>query len=239
LPPAPSRPTARNDARGRKPSHSVAAIVAAAIEVLDEEGTAGLSMRRVAERLDTGAASLYNYVSNRDKLLELVFDELVGQVALPVPDSDCWQDQLTNVLSSFRSVLVAHRDAALAGMGRIPTSVNTLRASECLVALLRAGGLSDRVVALGFDQLVLYVCADAFEEGVLANSGMTEGQVAEYYAQIHSFFQALPGSDYPVLVSIADAMTSADGEERFAFGLEVLLGGLVAMSAREVNRQTR
>ncbi len=57
--------------------------MAAAVEVLDESGVAGLSMRKVAQRLDTGAASLYAYVSGKDELLELVFDELVGQVDAP------------------------------------------------------------------------------------------------------------------------------------------------------------
>ena len=47
---------------------------------------AGLSMRKVAQRLNTGAASLYAYVSGKDELLELVFDELIGQVPLPEPD---------------------------------------------------------------------------------------------------------------------------------------------------------
>jgi AcrR family transcriptional regulator len=58
----------------------VQTIVAAAIDVLDEAGVAGLSMRRVAQRLGTGAASLYAHVSGRDELLELVFDQLVGQL---------------------------------------------------------------------------------------------------------------------------------------------------------------
>src|ERR1700741_3352131 len=63
----------------RRPALTVEAIVAGAIEVLDEAGVAGLSMRRVADQLGTGAASLYAHVSGKDELLELVFSELVGQ----------------------------------------------------------------------------------------------------------------------------------------------------------------
>src|SRR5262249_55307993 len=63
LPPAPRRVTRRSKPSGRRTGLSVDAIVAAAITVLDESGVAGLSMRRVAEQLDTGAASLYAYVS--------------------------------------------------------------------------------------------------------------------------------------------------------------------------------
>src|SRR6202000_3281865 len=78
LPPPPRfpRPSRRPT---RRTALTVEAIVAAAIDVLDEDGVVGLSMRRVADQLGTGAASLYAHVSGKDELLELVFDELVGQ----------------------------------------------------------------------------------------------------------------------------------------------------------------
>ena len=112
--------------RRRRPTRRTAltldAIVAAAIETLDEAGVAGLTMRRVAEQLGTGAASLYAHVSGRDELLELVFDELVGQVPLPEPDPDHWREQLRQMLLDLYQTLNAHSDAALAGMGRVATS---------------------------------------------------------------------------------------------------------------------
>jgi AcrR family transcriptional regulator len=207
-------------------------IVAAAIAVVDESGMQQLSMRQVAERLGTGAASLYGYVSSKGQLLELVFDELVGQVPLTEPDPARWREQVVEMMSDLRRVLVAHRDAALAGLGRIPTSDKTLRAAEALVATLRAGGLDERAVALGMDQLVLYVCADAFEESVLVDAGMDPHAVAAYHAQVHTFFEALPAVQFPVLASLANALTSPDGDERFAFGLDVLLSGLEAVGRR-------
>ena len=72
-------------------------------------------MRKVAERLNTGAASLYAYVSGKDELLELVFDELVGQVSFPSPIPRRWREQLIKVLREFHDVLVSHRDAAWPG----------------------------------------------------------------------------------------------------------------------------
>ena len=80
--------------------------MAAAIEVLDEAGVVGLSMRRVADQLGTGAASLYAHVSGKDELLELVFDELVGQVPLPEPDPTIWREQVRQMLRDLRAVLI-------------------------------------------------------------------------------------------------------------------------------------
>ena len=214
----------------RRTALTVEAIVAAAIEVLDEAGVVGLSMRRVADRLGTGAASLYAHVTGKDELLELVFDELVGQVPLPEPDPLIWREQVRQMLRDLRAVLSSHRDAALAGLGRIPTSPKTLAAAETLVATLRAGGLSDRAVALGLDQLTLYVSAEAFEEGLM-EQGMNPEDVQRYYDDVHDFYKRLPADRFPVLASIAADMTGPDGEERFEFGLDVLIAGLESVSA--------
>jgi AcrR family transcriptional regulator len=229
LPPPPRfpRPAKRPS---RRTALTVDAIVAAAIEVLDEAGVVGLSMRRVADQLGTGAASLYAHVTGKDELLELVFDELVGQVPLPEPDPKIWREQVRQMLRDLRAVLSSHRDAALAGLGRIPTTPKTLTAAEALVATLRAGGLSDRAVALGLDQLTLYVSAEAFEEGLM-EQGMTTEDVQRYYDEVHEFYRRLPADRFPVLASIATDMTGPDGEERFEFGLDVLIAGLESMSA--------
>src|ERR1700749_5234049 len=120
--PSPPRPPRRRERPTRRTALTVEGIVAAAIEVLDETGVSGLSMRGVAQQLGTGAASLYAHVSGKDELLELVFDELVGRVPLPEPDPKIWREQVRQMLRDLRAVLISHRDAALAGLGRIPTS---------------------------------------------------------------------------------------------------------------------
>jgi len=205
--------------------------VTAAIEVLDQAGVAGLSMRRVADQLGTGAASLYAHVSGKDELLELVFDELVGQVPLPEPDPRIWREQVRQMARDLRAVLISHRDAALAGLGRIPTTPKTLVAAERLAATLRAGGLSDRAVALGLDQLTLYVSAEAFETGLMEYGGMSPEDIERYFEDVHAFYLRLPGDRFPVLASVVEDITGPDGDERFEFGLDVLIAGLEAVSA--------
>jgi len=231
LPAAPPRVARRRAVAGRKPTLSVPVIVAAAIEVLDETGFAGLTMRRVADRLGTGAASLYAHVSGREELLELVFDALVGQVKLEDPDPARWREQVHRLLRDLHDILASHTDAALAGLGRVPTAPQTLAAAEVLTGVLRAGGLTDRVVALGFDQLVLYVSASAYEAGLYRKAD--PGEIERYFAGVHAFYASLPPGRYPVLTAIAPDMTGADGDERFEFGLNVLIAGLEAASAAD------
>ena len=231
LPAAPPRVARRSSAPGRKPTLSVPVIVAAAIEALDEAGVAGLTMRRVAARLGTGAASLYAYVSGREELLELVFDTLVGQVKLEDPDPARWREQVHRLMRDLRDILASHTDAALAGLGRVPTTPQTLAAAEVLTGVLRAGGLSDRVIALGFDQLVLYVSAFAHEAGLYRKADPAE--VERYFAGVHAFYATLPPGRYPVLTAVAPYMTGADADDRFEFGLNAIIAGFEAASAAE------
>ena len=228
LPPPPRfpRPSKRPT---RRTALTVEAIVAAAIDVLDEAGVAGLSMRRVADHLGTGAASLYAHVSGKDELLELVFDELVGQVPLPEPDPTIWREQVRQMLRDLRAVLISHRDAALAGLGRIPTTPKALLAADRLAATLRSGRLSDRVIALGLEQLTLYVSAEAFETGLMEYGSAPE-DVERYYEDVHAFYMRLPNDRFPMLASLIDDISGPDGDERFEFGLDVLIAGLEALS---------
>jgi AcrR family transcriptional regulator len=62
--------------RGPKPGTTVDEIAAAAIAVADADGLAGLSMRKVAERLGKSAMSLYTYVPGKAELLDVMLDRV-------------------------------------------------------------------------------------------------------------------------------------------------------------------
>jgi len=152
-----------------KPPLGRDAIVAAAMTVLDAEGLAGLSMRRVAQELDTGPASLYAHVSNRDELEELVYDRILGEVPVPEPDPRRWQEQLRQLMRDVVAALGRHPGSARMAMGRVPFTPNALVLEEATLALMRCGGLPERTAALGIDLLFLYATATAFEDSVSAN----------------------------------------------------------------------
>ena len=151
---------------------------------------------------------------------------------LPSPNPHNWRKQIHQMACDLLETLTAHRDAALAGLGRIPTSPKALTGADTLAAILRAGGLSDRTVALGLDQLLLYVCACAFERGLFGASGMTQEEIDEYFGEIDRFYAALPAGRFPVLASLGGELAAYDAEARFTFGVDVLLAGLEAVERR-------
>ncbi|MEV4508318.1 TetR/AcrR family transcriptional regulator [Dactylosporangium sp. NPDC049525] len=90
-----TRPDRRS--RGPVPQHSRAEIVAAATALADQGGLPAVSMRAVAAALDTGAGSLYRYLSSRDDLLDLMVDAALGELSLDGPLTGDWLDGLVGV----------------------------------------------------------------------------------------------------------------------------------------------
>ena len=202
-------------------------VVRAALELLDEVGLEGLSMRRLADRLGVQAASVYWHLRDKEELLDLVFDRVIGEVEVPEPDPSRWREQLAEVAHEMRRVTNSHRDIARIQLGRFPIGPNALTFSEDMHAILRAGGLSDRTSAYAGQLIPLYVSAFALEEssGLRSPSG-EEASPEDVLDMIRGYLASLPVERFPNLVALAGDITGGDPDERFEFGLELILDGL-------------
>jgi AcrR family transcriptional regulator len=85
-------PRARPPARRRALSQDL--IIDTALELLGKGSLNTVSMRSVAQALDTGPASLYAHVSSKEELHELMLDRLLGQLPRPEPDPNIWTEQI-------------------------------------------------------------------------------------------------------------------------------------------------
>jgi AcrR family transcriptional regulator len=147
-------------------------IVSAALDLLDEAGLEGLTMRALAERMGVRAASLYWHIRDKEQLLGLLAEAIVGEV--PEPASDLpWRAQLEAFATGYRRVLQSHRDAARI---MIVTRPATPRLYERLVRSLLAAGFDGGVAVEACHLLVgTYVPAAVAEEW-----GMGATQDAEH-----------------------------------------------------------
>src|SRR3954470_17142136 len=128
----PPAPRSRRE-RPAKPPLSRDAIVAAALEIARTEGVDALSMRRVAQALDTGPASLYVYVADRDELHELLFDAAIGTIETEPVDPARWREQLKALVRRMVTMMAEDFPGmAQLGMARIPSGDNVLRITEAM-----------------------------------------------------------------------------------------------------------
>jgi TetR/AcrR family tetracycline transcriptional repressor len=220
--------------RRREPARaplSREAIVEAALRVLDAEGLDGTSMRRVADELGTVPSAIYWHVRNKGELLQLVFDRVVAEIELPEADPANWQEQLKLLAREMRRVLTSHRDIARVSMGSIPAGPNVLLVIEWMLGLLRAAGVPDRTAALAGDLFGLYVGAYAYEESLgLASPTGEDLPPDEVLAMLRDYWLSLPPSRFPNTVALVDTLFEGGPDERFEWGLDVLVGGLAAQA---------
>jgi hypothetical protein len=114
-----------------------------------------------------------------------------------------------------------------------PVGPNTLVVNERILAILRAAGLPDRTAAYVVDLMSLYIGAFAFEESLGLASPTGEDLPAEQVVEmIKGYFASLPPERFPNTLAIVDQLFAGDPDERFEFGLEVLVRGLAAASGR-------
>ncbi|MFD7257284.1 TetR/AcrR family transcriptional regulator [Streptomyces sp. NPDC059874] len=85
-------------------------ITAATVRLLDAEGLARFSMRRLAAGLGVTAMSLYWYVDTKHDLLELALDSALGELAPPAGpgEPDGWPGRLRELARGYRRVLADH-----------------------------------------------------------------------------------------------------------------------------------
>lgn len=116
-------------------------IVKTAYDLLKEEGTSGMSMRKIAKQLDTGPSSLYVYVKNLQELSSYVLDLGLGELHLPELTDDNWKEQLSQTLYGYAMLLIEQPGLAELSLRTIPIGDNAFRLNEYLLAVLQKGGI--------------------------------------------------------------------------------------------------
>jgi AcrR family transcriptional regulator len=230
LPQAPRRHGRTLQAQRRTPrSLSREAIVDAALAVLDAEGLDAVTMRRVADQLGTGPASLYAHVADKDEMVAAVLDRVITEVPVPDPiDPERWQEQLKEMARASRATFGRHRDIARASLGNVPTGEGALPLMNAMVGILLAGGVSPQVASLSVDILALYFTATAYEES-LGTFAKDDPEASEqFHTELKNYFGSLPADRFPHLVALAEPLTSGDGDHRFEFGLDLLVRGIAS-----------
>jgi len=194
-------------------------VIRAAVSLTDAHGVDELSMRKLGAALGVEAMSLYNYVENKDDLIDGVLDAILGEIVLP-PETWAWDEQLRAIGHAFRRAGHDHpRIFPLFGSRSI-RSISGLRPLERSYAVLRSAGLQTD------DALDAFVSLASFVFGYV----LTELGGFVDVAQGRSLdVSEIPTGEHPWLIEMGVAFANRDGDRQFEFGLERMLRGLHAM----------
>ncbi|MDH6125047.1 TetR/AcrR family transcriptional regulator [Kitasatospora sp. GP82] len=218
-----------------RPELSRGQIVSEAVRLLDAEGIEALSMRRLGTRLGAGATSLYRHVANKDELIELVVDEVYGELEVPdAGDPAGWRAAVGHSAYSLRSMALRHPWVAsvLGQVGLVHLGPNVMRLSDRMLALFRTAGFAPDETDQAMNTLIAYVIGMATSEAaylsLIARSGKDEQDFVESLRPAAE--QAM--QDHPQLREGQAAQRGKDPqrirEDNFDYGLQRVLDGLEA-----------
>lgn len=206
--------------RPAKPPLSRDAIVEEALRQITSEAGGALNLRKIAQALDTGPASLYVYVNDMSELQALVLDRALAGVRVDQAEGS-WRERLEGLLRSYAEVLMRSPAVALMAFRTTAVGPNALRIAEALLELLAEAGVDQANAAWAIDMLTMLITSVAAEHAHGSNPGAPDGPVAQA-------INRAPADEYPRIHAARTEIMSGTGEERFAWSVDVLIRGILA-----------
>ena len=194
------------------------AILDAAIALVERDGSAALSMRRLGAELGVEGMALYHHIRSRDELLAGLADRLLE----PLNDVDLgcdWREACLRFATALRAVAVG-RPESFRTVGLLPLDTPaSLRSVERLLGTLVAAGFS------ASDALAAYRAVASYARGY-ALAEATGFTVDATSAKGRSRLRALSPDEFPVLHGRAAELSALDADGGFDRGLHALITGL-------------
>jgi AcrR family transcriptional regulator len=196
----------------------------AALDLIEAEGLAGFSTRKLAAELRCEAMSIYHYFPSKGHLMDALVDRVVGdEMTVLDPDAADWRKTLEESAHEWRRL--AYRRPHFFGylaMHRLNTP-RALRWLNGILGLFQRIGIGAEAGTRMFRIFGFYLTGAVLEE--------TAG-----YARGHSTIAPVPDDvmarDYPNVVAAGKWFQTPQWERTFDLGVEVLLDSIERMMAR-------
>ena len=215
-------------ARTGQPGLSRDQIVRAALELLDADGIAGLSMRRLGTRRGSGATSLYWYVNTKDELLDFCFVVCFGVVF--VLDGEDWRESLRTAAHALRDMVLRHPWITSVFGYRPAIGPKSMGLSDKVIGVLMEAGFTGVHVAYASNLLTSYAIGQATVEAAWQlssrRSGTTEQELRDAVTANAARFMSGHPNYERWWQSIDTADVSHSRGPSFDYGLDRILDGL-------------
>jgi len=209
--------TKRGRSASAEPALSLERIVAMAVELLDADGLDGLTMRRLADRLSSGAMSIYWHVDNKERVFDLALDSVLEYRGPQGGDPRDWRADVVHMLEDWRASMLRHPWSASL-LPRRALGPNILNRLELLGRTLSGAGVAEADLNAAIWSLWNYVMGATVTR---ASFDRSDGDKAA--AQQHL------GARYPT-IERSRLLLDSDWDGTFAKGLDFLLDGLAPRS---------
>lgn len=215
-------------AQTKRPRLNRERVLAGAIELADQIGIEDLTIRRLADHLETKPMTLYHHVPSKDDIVDGMVDLVFAQIELP-PEDLAWDQAIRVRCVSARQVLNRHPWAPPLMESRTTPGPALLRHHGAVIGCLLRGGLSFELAAHTYAVIDSYLYGFTMQEANLPFSGGEE--IAGLADEIMA---AMPVGEYPNLAEFTVNVALKPGYSfgrSFEFGLDLILDGFVRAAA--------
>ncbi|WP_299443848.1 TetR/AcrR family transcriptional regulator [uncultured Phycicoccus sp.] len=203
-----------------------------AMALADLIGTDALTIRKLADALDTKPMTIYHHLPSKDAILDGMVDRVFAEIDRPPADLG-WKPAIRHRCLSAREVLSRHPWAAPLMESRTTPGPETLGHHDAVLGCLRRGGLSLEMTAHAYALLDSYTYGFALQEASLPATGG-----AELADLATSLIEPLPDGAFPHLTEFTTDYVLQPGYDfraEFEFGLDLILDGLERSVRRSEN----
>lgn len=201
-----------------------AGILREAIRLVDTEGMAALSMRRLAGELGVDPMAIYHHVPGKaavvSGMVELVFQEMHA-----VADEGVWRERVRAFAEAYRGLALAHPNLILAIVADAAAATEAaLRISGPLYAALEDAGMTAAMVWQAGALVVDYV------HGYVLGAASHPDEVLARAAELR---RQLTATELDLAPALQRAYAAAAEEyETFGPGLEMILRGIEGLAQK-------
>jgi AcrR family transcriptional regulator len=198
-------------------------ILSVALQMIDEQGMKGFSLRRLAAELAVDPMAIYYHLPNKQAILAGLVERVFAGLRLPPASLQSWPERLRAVARAYHSLARAHPHLVLYLVtDRASAAVAALDLNEALYEVLVEAGLSPQMIVRASDLVVDYVNGFA-----LAEVSGSAGQPDEW-RELRELLDGQPSERFPALHYVFGNFTGEEWGDSFEAGLDIIVAGIAA-----------
>jgi len=210
---------------GERPALDRTRILDVALQIVDEDGVDGLTVRRLARTLGVYPTAIYWYLPSRHDILAAVVDHALHDIVPDAPTGD-WRDWLRDLLHGYREAVRRHPNVApLGGAQLISNGGMRPRMLEQVLTVLESAGFTGEDLRRAYN--VVIAAMTGFVTIEFASAPADDRK--DWSQSVRDTFRAVNADDYPALARNLPMLENRAFVVRWQNGVDVPLDDSFAL----------
>lgn len=220
-------------------------ILGVALRIVDGEGMEALNMRRLGSALEVDPMSIYRHLPGKEALVsglvEKVFSEMaieISEMTTELSEMQDWRDRVRAWAAAYVALVKAHPNLVMRIVSDASAVTDAmLEVGEPLYAALWDAGLCPRGIALASNTVVDFVHGHILVEVTDRPDNPTAQEGVRLERNLLARLEARPADGAPTMRRVFQTLAEDEGERdstlAFTVGMDILLGGIEALTRRK------